>query len=252
MAQCRCTPLYEQPESDVENTWAMHRVTVLNDLRKWESELIEKSDIQKTSYPHWPTTSCKKGVNLYHPSIALFEKRRNLAERFAFKTDVAYSRDALTCLPLQVVKPNPLFRPHGTLQPTYYEPRLIDRYQTSGSQCLSKYALPQKHQHVPRKEDAIYNTRYKTQPCLHYRRNRLCPLGENCHFAHGPEELLHPQAHPKYRTRMCANFVRAGFCPFDSKCYFLHSNTLASQPTNASFTALNEYQTVIYKQICST
>ncbi|CAL8091524.1 unnamed protein product [Calicophoron daubneyi] len=79
-----------------------------------------------------------------------------------------------------------------------------------------------KRQSLPRRQDAIYNARYKTQPCLHYQKYKRCPLGENCHFAHGPEELLHPQEHPKYRTRVCKNFAQTGTCPFGRSCYFLH------------------------------
>ncbi|KAA0185087.1 Zinc finger protein 36 C3H1 type 1 [Fasciolopsis buskii] len=79
-----------------------------------------------------------------------------------------------------------------------------------------------RRQTIPRKQDAIYNARYKTQPCLHYQKYRRCPLGDNCHFAHGPDELLHPQMHPKYRTRVCLNYAQTGTCPFGKQCYFLH------------------------------
>ncbi|CAI2727433.1 unnamed protein product [Schistosoma spindalis] len=75
---------------------------------------------------------------------------------------------------------------------------------------------------IPRKQDAIYNARYKTQPCLHYQKYKHCPLGDNCHFAHGPNELKYPQFHPKYRTRICINYANNGHCPFGSNCYFLH------------------------------
>lgn len=75
---------------------------------------------------------------------------------------------------------------------------------------------------IPRKQDAIYNARYKTQPCLHYQKYKHCPLGDNCHFAHGPDELKYPQFHPKYRTRICINYANNGHCPFGSNCYFLH------------------------------
>ncbi|KAF6776898.1 hypothetical protein AHF37_03758 [Paragonimus kellicotti] len=88
-----------------------------------------------------------------------------------------------------------------------------------------------KHQHMPRRQDAIYNARYKTQPCLHYQKYKRCPLGDNCHFAHGPHELMHPQSHPKYRTRLCMNYVRTGLCPFGNKCYFLHSIPKENQPS---------------------
>ncbi|KAF5403395.1 hypothetical protein PHET_03267 [Paragonimus heterotremus] len=89
-----------------------------------------------------------------------------------------------------------------------------------------------KHQQMPRRQDAIYNARYKTQPCLHYQKYKRCPLGDNCHFAHGPHELMHPQSHPKYRTRLCMNYVRTGLCPFGNKCYFLHSIPKESPPSS--------------------
>ncbi|CAH8506807.1 unnamed protein product [Heterobilharzia americana] len=87
---------------------------------------------------------------------------------------------------------------------------------------------------VPRKQDAIYNARYKTQPCLHYQKYKHCPLGDNCHFAHGPEELKYPQFHPKYRTRVCINYAKTGNCPFGKNCYFLHSLTHSSTSTSLS------------------
>ncbi|KAF8569152.1 hypothetical protein P879_05463 [Paragonimus westermani] len=91
-----------------------------------------------------------------------------------------------------------------------------------------------KHQLMPRRQDAIYNARYKTQPCLHYQKYKRCPLGDNCHFAHGPNELMHPQSHPKYRTRLCMNYMRTGLCPFGNKCYFLHSIPKESQPNSSN------------------
>ncbi|CAH8507089.1 unnamed protein product [Schistosoma mattheei] len=88
---------------------------------------------------------------------------------------------------------------------------------------------------IPRKQDAIYNARYKTQPCLHYQKYKHCPLGDNCHFAHGPDELKYPQFHPKYRTRICINYANNGHCPFGSNCYFLHF----TPPPNTTITTTN-------------
>ncbi|KAK4469976.1 hypothetical protein MN116_007473 [Schistosoma mekongi] len=82
---------------------------------------------------------------------------------------------------------------------------------------------------IPRKQDAIYNARYKTQPCVHYQKHKHCPLGDNCHFAHGPDELKYPQFHPKYRTRVCLNYANSGNCPFGRNCYFLHSTPTSIQ-----------------------
>jgi hypothetical protein len=74
----------------------------------------------------------------------------------------------------------------------------------------------------PRKQDDVYNVRYKTQPCIHFQRKRECPAGDNCHFAHGPEELRHTTTHQKFRTRFCVNFVRDKRCPYGNECHFRH------------------------------
>ncbi|CAL8104062.1 unnamed protein product [Calicophoron daubneyi] len=74
-----------------------------------------------------------------------------------------------------------------------------------------------------RAEDAIYNIRYKTQPCKHYTLSGgYCPSGVNCQFAHGPEELRDPRGHPKFRTRVCRNYFENGYCPFGEQCFFQH------------------------------
>ncbi|CAH8526204.1 unnamed protein product [Schistosoma margrebowiei] len=91
---------------------------------------------------------------------------------------------------------------------------------------------------IPRKQDAIYNARYKTQPCLHYQKYKHCPLGDNCHFAHGPDELKYPQFHPKYRTRICINYANNGHCPFGSNCYFLHFTPPPNTTTITTNTAV--------------
>ncbi|VDM00339.1 unnamed protein product [Schistocephalus solidus] len=99
----------------------------------------------------------------------------------------------------------------------YKKPRLLSSSKSEGG-----------HRRLPRKEDAIYNARYKSQPCLHYQKYKRCPLGEDCHFAHGPAELQHPQCHPKFRTRPCKNFLLTGTCPFGDGCYFQHDTDLTS------------------------
>ncbi|PAA53053.1 hypothetical protein BOX15_Mlig014906g2 [Macrostomum lignano] len=76
----------------------------------------------------------------------------------------------------------------------------------------------------PKKEDAIYNVRYKTLPCLHWQKNRNCPAGDHCHFAHGPQELRQPHRHPKFKTQICQNYKRTGSCVFGSRCFFKHSD----------------------------
>ncbi|GAA38838.1 tristetraprolin [Clonorchis sinensis] len=126
-----------------------------------------------------------------------------------------------------VPKPRPLLRQRESyfLNPVEQLPAIDLCSLPKGSTKHPRSGTPMqvhKRQHMPRKQDAIYNARYKTQPCLHYQKHKRCPLGENCHFAHGPEELLHPQSHPKYRTRMCMNFLYTGTCPFGKKCYFVH------------------------------
>ncbi|KAL3320377.1 hypothetical protein Ciccas_000937 [Cichlidogyrus casuarinus] len=74
----------------------------------------------------------------------------------------------------------------------------------------------------PRLQDAIYNARYKTQLCVHFDRNGKCPLGVNCHFAHGQQELGMAHEHPKYKTRPCKNYYETGFCDFGHNCFFQH------------------------------
>ncbi|XP_018647194.1 zinc finger protein, putative [Schistosoma mansoni] len=99
---------------------------------------------------------------------------------------------------------------------------------------------------IPRKQDAIYNARYKTQPCLHYQKYKHCPLGDNCHFAHGPNELKYPQFHPKYRTRICMNYANNGTCPYGNNCYFLHFTPMSSTQNNhtTTNTKINNNRTV--------
>ncbi|CAH8490263.1 unnamed protein product [Schistosoma turkestanicum] len=104
---------------------------------------------------------------------------------------------------------------------------------------------------IPRKQDAIYNARYKTQPCLHYQKYKHCPLGDNCHFAHGPDELKYPQFHPKYRTRVCMNYANSGNCPFGRNCYFLHS-TPTSLPSSQSTTLMHDNNHTIKRTATSS
>lgn len=75
----------------------------------------------------------------------------------------------------------------------------------------------------PKREDAVFNIRYKTQPCMHFQKHRKCPAGDNCHFAHGPDELRRAQQHPKYKTQPCVHFSKTGDCPFGDACFFLHN-----------------------------
>ncbi|KAG5442164.1 putative zinc finger CCCH domain-containing protein 48 [Clonorchis sinensis] len=93
---------------------------------------------------------------------------------------------------------------------------------------LSKPTNTQSRNKTVKIEDAVNNIRYKTQPCRHFDMNGgLCPAGDKCHFAHGPEELRNPQSHPKYRTKLCRNFAESGVCSFGDNCFFLH---VASSP----------------------
>ncbi|VDK83136.1 unnamed protein product [Dibothriocephalus latus] len=121
--------------------------------------------------------------------------------------------------------------PQSTVNPDSTRPR--SQPQTDSANRRKPRLVPLSkseagHRRLPRKEDAIYNARYKSQPCVHYQKYKRCPLGEDCHFAHGPAELQHPQCHPKFRTRPCKNFLLTGTCPFGSGCYFLHDTTLPS------------------------
>ncbi|KER21361.1 hypothetical protein X801_01420 [Opisthorchis viverrini] len=88
---------------------------------------------------------------------------------------------------------------------------------------MSKPTNTQNRNKTMNMKDAVYNIRYKTQPCRHFDMNGgLCPAGDKCHFAHGPEELRNPQSHPKYRTKLCRNFAESGVCSFGDNCFFLH------------------------------
>jgi hypothetical protein len=74
----------------------------------------------------------------------------------------------------------------------------------------------------PKREDALFNIRYKTQSCVHFDKHGHCPASENCHFAHGPSELRRPKQHPKFRTQICSNFLNKGSCQFQDSCFFKH------------------------------
>ncbi|CAH8614312.1 unnamed protein product [Dicrocoelium dendriticum] len=223
-------PLHEQLASMVESAWAAYTDGAFNDVKITGYGIPQKSGMWITSYPNKKDALYCTSARLYHPSIALLEKRSMLNGAQRVTTDIVRSHLPL-CAPVrQITKLRPLLRQKEEAAITHLPIRPhscpTDSYLTNEhTYDMGKVLLP-KRQHVPKKEDAIYNARYKTQPCLHYQKNRRCPLGENCHFAHGPGELLHPQAHPKYRTRLCANFVHTGFCPFEKNCYFLHSTTL--------------------------
>ena len=54
-------------------------------------------------------------------------------------------------------------------------------------------------------------------------RHGHCPHGEECCFAHHPDELRPEPEDKRRRTRPCMYFFQDGYCPFGSHCHFLHS-----------------------------
>jgi len=75
----------------------------------------------------------------------------------------------------------------------------------------------------PKREDAVRNIRYKTEPCQYFKNYKACPNGTDCHFAHGYDELHRPALHPKFKTQVCEHFKSGGHCPYGDGCFFLHS-----------------------------
>mmetsp|Transcript_86404 Transcript_86404/g.200965 ORF Transcript_86404/g.200965 Transcript_86404/m.200965 type:complete len:522 (-) Transcript_86404:80-1645(-) len=57
---------------------------------------------------------------------------------------------------------------------------------------------------------------FKTRLCTYFVDQGTCPNGDNCTFAHGPQEIH------GWKTRMC-KFADSGSCPQGTKCSFAHS-----------------------------
>lgn len=87
------------------------------------------------------------------------------------------------------------------------------------SQPITRRPMRVHRRRVALRNDADSNTRYKTELCRHYDMFNCCPLNDNCHFAHGPDELKRAREHPRYRTEVCKNVKN---CPFGQTCHFIH------------------------------
>ncbi|KAI1728695.1 zinc finger c-x8-C-x5-C-x3-H type (and similar) domain-containing protein [Ditylenchus destructor] len=67
---------------------------------------------------------------------------------------------------------------------------------------------------------------YKTEMCREFIRHGFCHYGEECRFAHFPEELCVRRIHPKYKTELCRNFTAKGYCVYGSRCQFVHQSLI--------------------------
>ena len=79
-------------------------------------------------------------------------------------------------------------------------------------------------------------SKYKTEMCRSFLKNKSCEYGEKCLFAHGAQELRTEPRHPKYKTDLCRRYHSVGFCSYGPKCQFVHAlnevmNAPAQSPT---------------------
>lgn len=65
----------------------------------------------------------------------------------------------------------------------------------------------------------------KTELCNKWQQTGACPYGDNCHFAHGIEELRAVLRHPRYKTEVCCMVLNGDPCPYGHRCHFRHSLT---------------------------
>lgn len=82
--------------------------------------------------------------------------------------------------------------------------------------------------HSPHSKEVLL---FKTELCRNFTKNRSCPFGADCHFAHGEHELREAQKHPKHKTEKCKFFHTDGFCPFGTRCHFLHNEAESQELT---------------------
>jgi len=90
----------------------------------------------------------------------------------------------------------------------------------------------------PKEQMIQRNPLYKTTICKKFTEAEFCDMGEDCHFAHGKDELRtiqNPsQGHsggsggnpgkvgPQYKTTMCKSFSELGSCEYGQHCLFAH------------------------------
>ncbi|ORX43179.1 hypothetical protein DM01DRAFT_1266445, partial [Hesseltinella vesiculosa] len=63
---------------------------------------------------------------------------------------------------------------------------------------------------------------YKTELCRNWSETGACRYLEKCQYAHGVEELIQVERHPRYKTEECRTFSREGTCCYGSRCTFIH------------------------------
>mmetsp|Transcript_87009 Transcript_87009/g.106709 ORF Transcript_87009/g.106709 Transcript_87009/m.106709 type:complete len:120 (+) Transcript_87009:1-360(+) len=63
---------------------------------------------------------------------------------------------------------------------------------------------------------------YKKVMCKHYEQSGVCPYGNSCTFAHGPQDLGGKGGKSNYKTVMCKFYQQQGFCPRGDSCTFAH------------------------------
>lgn len=89
---------------------------------------------------------------------------------------------------------------------------------------------------------------YKTSLCRYYEQQQICPLGENCHYAHGEKEIrkasdplpaeikkkikkkhnlpkdFENSSGTNFKTVVCKYWLQ-GKCKYETGCTFAHGET---------------------------
>ena len=108
------------------------------------------------------------------------------------------------------------------------------------------------------------NPRFKTTLCKQFSEGEFCELGDNCHFAHGPDELRllkpvekpDPTSDPSFKTVLCKNWEDTeGSCEYGESCRFAHGKEelrALKAPEVAAVVALSRNSSPQYKTVmCS-
>lgn len=69
---------------------------------------------------------------------------------------------------------------------------------------------------------------FKTEMCRNFVKTGECQFGDDCHFAHGGDQLRAVDSHPKHKTSKCKFYFEKGVCPYGPKCHFLHESSEVS------------------------